>query len=401
MVRKFEATGSAWSVWRVNQAARNLLESQTRPLWVVGELSAWTRSSRGHRYFTLKDAKAELRCVLFAGDAWRLPTDPKEGSHLRAFGQLTVYPARGSFQLVAKKVEAEGGEGLWRMAFNRLRRLLDDEGLLDPARKRPLPERPRRVAVVTSASGAALQDVVAVIARRAPWVRLVVSPASVQGEGAARKIRTAIELAGRADPDLIIVCRGGGGAEDLWAFNQEETARAIAESPVPVVTGIGHEVDRTIADLVADRAAPTPSAAAEMAVPEVGAVLSRVEDLRSALPASLLGQVRARRSRLEELAVSLYGSGERLIGLLRMDIDRALAELVGGARDAVRERRLSLAGYAAGLGALSPLATLERGYSIATGRDGTALRRRADLPAGKEFLLRVSDGEVECRATGG
>ena len=411
---------AVWSVSRVNHAVRNLIESQTRPLWVMGELSSWMRSRNDHRYFTLKDERAELRCVLFASDAWRLPSEPVQGSHLRAFGQLTIYPARGTYQLRATKIATAEGEGLWRLAFDRLRNALDAEGLLDPERKRPLPELPSTIAVVTSPSGAAVRDVIATVHRRAPWVRLVVSPTGVQGEGAAEEIARAVRRAARVvSPDLIIVCRGGGGAEDLWAFNQEATARAIAESPVPVLTGIGHEVDRTIADLVADRAAATPSAAAELAVPEVGAIQSQLKAMRVALDGALRGAVLNRRRRLTDAVVALERAGGTLLDPLRQTTARAGRNMEAAVREVVAARRAHLTtrvapsmeaavravlstrrghltNSAGRLDDLSPLATLARGYSVALSEDGEVLARKSDLWPGRDFSLRVTDGHRPC-----
>jgi exodeoxyribonuclease VII large subunit len=251
-----------WPVSQVNAVARELIEGALPPLWVVGEVANFTRARSGHCYFSLRDEYAQLRCVMWRDEARRLPTAPEEGMQVRALGRLSLYEARGEFQLVVSVLEGRG-DGLWKLAFERLRAKLDAEGLTSPLRKRPLPRVPAVVGVVTSPDGAALRDVISVIRRRAPWTRLVVAGCRVQGDGAAAEIVAALERCGRfSGADVLIVGRGGGSVEDLWAFNDEAVARAIAACPVPVISAVGHETDFTIADLVADLRAPTPSAAA-------------------------------------------------------------------------------------------------------------------------------------------
>ncbi|HEX6940696.1 MAG TPA: exodeoxyribonuclease VII large subunit [Longimicrobiales bacterium] len=370
------ATGQAYTVSAVNALVRELLEGAFPPLWVAGEVSGWKRHTSGHCYFGLRDATAQLRCVMFRSDAQRLPTDPDEGMEVRVLGTLTLYERRGDYQLVVRELEAEGAGGLWRLAFERLRARLEAEGLLAPERKRSLPRCPATVAVVTSPVGAALHDILHVIERRAPWTRVIVSPAKVQGDGAAEDVARAIERVARAGvADVVIVARGGGSVEDLWAFNEEVVARAIAACPIPVISGVGHEVDVTIADLVADARAPTPSAAAEMAVPDGQALARHLEDLGGRLPGGLRQLLAERRGELM---------------LLRTGLGRAV-------RDAVRRRRERLLQAAAKLDALSPLAALRRGYAVPLGDDGRVLRRAAEFVRGGQFRLRVVDGNVRCR----
>ncbi len=258
-----------WTVSQVNLAARRLLEGAVPPLWVSGEITNFTRARSGHCYFTLRDREAQLRCVMWRDEARRLPTAPEEGMEVRALGRLTVYVGRGDFQLAVAALEGRG-EGLWKLAFDRLRARLLAEGLLAPERKRRLPLHPACVGVVTSLEGAALRDILSVLRRRAPWTRVVVCGCRVQGNGAAGEIAAAIGRFGSAGADLLIIGRGGGSREDLWAFNEEIVARAIAASAIPTISAVGHETDLTIADLVADLRAPTPSAAAEAAVPPRG-----------------------------------------------------------------------------------------------------------------------------------
>jgi exodeoxyribonuclease VII large subunit len=294
---------------------------------------------------------------------------------VRAMGRLTLYEQRGEFQLSCFELEAKG-EGLYKLAFDRLRATLDAEGLTAPARRRPIPAHPACVGVVTSSAGAALRDIVTVIRRRAPWTRIVLSSARVQGEGAAEEIARAVRLMARAGcADVLIVGRGGGSIEDLWAFNEEVVARAIADSPVPVISAVGHETDFTIADLVADLRAPTPSAAAEAAVPDQSAVRRRLEDLRGRLMSCTRDRV---------------ADGREAVFNARLDLKAA-------AERGLRARREGLAAHAARLQALSPLNVLARGYAVPLGDGGRVLRRSADFAPGTAFDLRVADGTVPCR----
>jgi exodeoxyribonuclease VII large subunit len=360
----------------LNSVVRDLLEGTFHPLWVLGEVTNWRVAASGHRYFSLRDDRGQIQCVLFQGDARRLPTDPEEGMEVCAFGQVSLYPQRGRYQLIVRNLQAKG-EGLWRLAFERLRRALQDEGLLDPARKRRLPMVPRRIGIVTSRSGAALRDILTIVRRRAPWTSVLVRDCRVQGDGASVEICGALETLGRhPGVDLIILTRGGGSVEDLWCFNEENVARAVAACPVPVIGAIGHEIDVTIVDLVADLRAPTPSAAAEMAVPDGETLRTRIRRFSAGLVTGLRrrGRDGARRSaRLEERL--------RAYMLRRLE------------RDGARWLRL-----AQRLDALSPLHTLRRGYAVPVAPDGSVLRNTGMFEEGGEFRLRVSDGTVHCRS---
>ena len=366
----------ACTVSQVNALARELLEGALPPLWVEGEVTGWKRYPSGHCYFTLRDRDAQLRCVMFRNEAKRLPADPGEGMEVRALGGLSIYEKRGEFQFIARDLDARSVGGLWRIAFDKLVAKLGAEGLLAPERKRPIPRFPARVGIVTSPVGAALHDILTVIERRAPWTRVVFSPARVQGDGAATDIARALaRFAVAGNVDVIIVGRGGGSAEDLWAFNEEIVARAIISSPVPVIAAVGHEVDVTIADLVADLRAATPSAAAERAVPD-GAVLQR----------------------------QLAGTGVALAGGLRRFVsDRRgeLTQLDESMRDAMhqhlRSRAQRLAAVGGRLDALSPLGTLARGFAVPLSASGQVKRRTADFDVGERIRLRVTDGSVSCR----
>jgi exodeoxyribonuclease VII large subunit len=364
----------------LNALVREMLETRVPPLWVEGEISGWKRFASGHRYFCLRDADAQINAVMFRSDAQRLPAEPEEGMHVRAFGQVTLYDRRGDYQLVVRRIEATGDGGLWRIAFERLRAKLEREGLLDPARKRALPRYPRTVGIVTSPVGAALHDMLHIIERRAPWTRVVLSPARVQGEGAAWEVARAIERFARhgIGVDVVIVARGGGSVEDLWAFNEEPVARAIAACPAPVISGVGHETDFTIADFVADLRAPTPSAAAEHAVPDGAALQDELNVARTRLARSLRRFAGRRREQLE---------------FSRDRLERRMRRIV-------ETRRATLARLAGQIEALSPLQSLARGFGVPLDADGRILRRVDDFVTDASFTLRIADGSVQARVAG-
>lgn len=370
--------GELWSVAEVNAAARELIEGVLPPLWVSGEVTGFTRARSGHCYFSLRDATAQLRCVMWRTEAARLPTVPTEGMAVRALGHLTLYEARGEFQLSVAELEGRG-EGLWKLAFDRLRARLATEGLTADHRKRAIPRSPACVGVVTSLSGAALRDILSVIRRRAPWTEIVVCGCRVQGDGAAAEIAAAVRRVSRLRyADVLIVGRGGGSREDLWAFNDELVARALAECEIPTISAVGHETDFTIADLVADLRAPTPSAAAEAAVADAA-------HLRSELGA-LAQRVRtAQELLLEGKQTCLAAAGERIRSAGAEQVER---------------RRTALAGISARLAAASPLAAMARGFAVPLNGGGKVLRGVAELPPGSEFRLRVRDGILPCRVTG-
>jgi exodeoxyribonuclease VII large subunit len=390
-----------WSVSQVNRAVRGLLEETVDPLWVGGEVVGWTRSRAGHCYFGLKDDRAQIRCVIFAREASLLPTDPEEGMQVRVFGELTLYEAKGEYQLVARRVEAEGAEGLWRLAFEKLRAKLEAEGLLAPERKRRLPRAPACVGVVTSKDGAALRDILSVVARRAPWTRVVLRSTRVQGEGAALEIAAALEDLGASGIcEVIIVGRGGGAIEDLWAFNEEPVARAIVACPVPVISAVGHEIDVTISDLVADLRAPTPSAAAEAVVPDGAVVLEMLRRATGRFGRALAAAVERRRSAVDQRLGRLERALERRFGPTRQALDRAAGRLERSVVTRMERRRSALAALGGRLDALSPLSTLRRGYAVARAADGRVLAAVRDLPAGLRFRLRVADGTVAAESLG-
>ena len=369
---------TAIPVASITETARAVIEGSFSPLWVRGEVSDFKRHRNGHWYFCLRDASAQVRCVVWSRSQRGIPTAPDEGMEVTAFGQLTVYPARGEMHLNVTAMDAVG-DGLWRKAMEETRLRLDRDGLLAVARKRALPHAPTRVGMVTSPDGAALRDVISVIRRRAPHVSLVVSAATVQGVNAPAEIVAAIQRICRfGEIDVLIVGRGGGGREDLWAFNDESVARAIADATVPVISGVGHEIDITIADLVADHRAATPSAAAEAAVPMRSELLASLRDIGNELRSSLVHLAARSRLDLETTATSLRRAA---------------------AIDA--ERRRSVIGATAGrLNALSPLAILARGYSVArAATDRRTLASVEDFHAGDLFTLTLRDGDIRARVT--
>lgn len=371
------SASSAIPVGVLTQTAREVLEGAFVPLWVRGEVTDFKAHRNGHWYFCLRDESAQLRCVVWARDQRRIPAAPDEGMQVTALGQLTVYAARGEMQFTIKAMEAEG-DGLWRKAVERTLAALERDGLLAAERKRPLPRYPRRIAIVTSPSGAAVRDVIAVARRRSPGVQVVVVPAKVQGDGAPEELCLALERVARwRDVDVVIIGRGGGGREDLWAFNDERVARAVAACPVPVVSAVGHEVDITVCDLVADHRAATPSAAAEACVPMREALEGELRALGGAMRAAMRWRTEDGRQRLRLAARDAVRLAERI----------------------AERRRAGLEHAAARLHALSPLATLERGFAVASDASGRTLTRAADFAAGSPFTLRVRDGVVDAVAS--
>lgn len=364
------------TVSALNAFARSVLEQRVPPVWVVGEISGWKIAPNGHCYFTLKDKRAVVRCIMWARDAERLPMHPAESMQVRVHGHLTLYESRGDFQLSVHTLEATAEGGFWALRRERIRKKLEAEGLLEHARKQSLPRFPMTVGVVTSEVGAVQDDIRRVIERRAPWVKLVFAYARVQGEGAAQDvIRGMRRLFKRGDVDVMILARGGGSVEDLWAFNEEELARAISKCPIPVVSAVGHETDVTIADLVADVRAATPSVAAETVVPDRAALEREFVNVRNRMALAVKRRVK--------------NAGMRFEGVQR--------ELVYGMRKAVRRRQDRLERAAGKLEALSPLSALARGYSVALDDHGRVLRRTGDFVKDSEFQLRVTDGRIRAR----
>lgn len=391
-----------WSVTQVNRAVRGLLEDTIESLWISGEVANWTRARSGHCYFTLKDEQSQLRSVMFKTEAETLPADPEEGTTVRAFGGLTLYEARGEYQLVVRRLEAQDAEGLWRQAFERLRLELEAEGLLAPERKRALPRFPKAVGVVTSLAGAALADILTVVRRRAPWTRVVVRGARVQGEGSGDEVAEAIAaLGGSGLVDVLIVGRGGGSLEDLWAFNEEVVARAIVACPIPVISAVGHEVDVTISDLVADVRAPTPSAGAEAAVEDGEGLSDALSVTRTRMSGALRAITFRRREVLGVRLGQLRRSGVGLVQPRREAVSRTGDRMESAVRGIATLKKARLTEVAGKMDVLSPLATLGRGYALPQNASGRILRTVEAFKKGDRFSLRVSDGSVPCEVRGG
>jgi exodeoxyribonuclease VII large subunit len=373
-----ESARSAVAVSTLTETARDVVEGAFIPLWVRGEVTDFKSHRNGHWYFCLRDSRSQIRCVVWNRDQRSIPASPDDGMQVAAFGRLTVYASRGEMQFTVVRMEARG-DGLRRKKLEITRQRLEKDGLLAPERKRPLPTHPRVIAVVTSPDGAALHDIVAVVRRRAAAVRLVVIPAAVQGDGAPAELCNAIERVNRwGEADLAIIGRGGGSLEDLWAFNDERVARAVANCRVPTISAVGHEIDISICDLVADLRAPTPSAAAE------AAVRSSIE-MQSELRKFALRITGATRSMLRE----------------KNDHLRHLGRDIASAAESQLETRMTRIQTAAGrLNALSPLATLARGYAVARGEDGRSLSSVDAFTKDQPFDLVVRDGVVPARVSG-
>ena len=369
---------AAIAVHTLTTAAKDLIEGAFPPLWVRGEVSNFKAHRNGHWYFSLKDREAQVNCVIWSSAAKRMPAAPDDGMEVLALGQMTVWPVRGDLQFSVRALEA-AGDGLWRKALEQTRLRLEKDGLLDPARKRPLPAFPRRIAVITSPDGAAMHDIITVSRSRSANVELVIIPAKVQGDGAPESLIGAIEQLCRwGDADLLIIGRGGGSREDLWAFNDERVARALAACPVPTISAVGHEVDVSICDLVADVRAATPSAAAELAVPSRREVVARVDALGKRLAAAA--------KRREDRAVAALSQVRKRLAL--------------AAQRVMERRRAKLETIAGQLHALSPLNTLSRGFAVARTPGGATLSSRSDFATGTPFDLWLRDGIVEATAGG-
>ena len=427
------------TVSALTKSVRDLIEHRYPLLWVAGELSNFTLAKSGHAYFVLKDERAQVRCVMFKHRTQQLEWQPRDGMQIEAQALLTLYEPRGDFQLNVETMR-RAGLGVLFEAFLRLREKLEKEGLFEAEKKRPLPRFPRVIGVITSRDAAALRDVLTTLDRRNPSVAVVVFPVRVQGDGAAAEIAAALDIAGRrGECDVLLLVRGGGSIEDLWAFNEEIVARALRACPIPVVTGIGHETDFTIADFAADQRAPTPTAAAEMVSPERARLLDAVHALAARLGASARHEIEGRMLHVDHLARRLIHPGARLQAqgeLLRQlearlgqVLARAVAErqwrigallqrsrarlpnfaelsarsaqamsrMRGAARARIERARADCARLEASLSHLDPGAVLERGYSIVQKLDGNVVRDSASLAIEEPVVLRFARGRARAR----
>ncbi len=386
------------SVSEATALVKECIEEGLAPFWVEGEVSNFVAHTSGHFYFSLKDAHSQLRCVMFRGANRRLRFRPENGMACAAFGQVGVYAPSGQYQLIAVRM-LPAGEGELQVAFEALKRRLEGEGLFAPERKRPLPAFPRVVGVVTSPTGAAIRDITRVLQRRWPPVSILLYPAKVQGEGAARQIAAGIAaLEAHGEAELLIVGRGGGSLEDLWAFNEEMTARAIAEASVPVISAVGHETDVTIADFVADLRAPTPSAAAELAVRDYRETIAECQGLLQRSGRGLLRNLERMQLKLDALRRSR--ALQSPIDRLHQENQRA-DELFERSRRAVlgylTQRTERLEGLGSRLEALNPETVLQRGYAVARDARGGVLRSASAVAVDDEIEVELGAGRLRCR----
>lgn len=432
-----------FTVTRLNSAVRMILEQDLGLVWLTGELSNLAMPSSGHWYFSLKDMSAQVRCAMFKGNNRRVPFRPQDGMQVLVQARVSLYEPRGDYQLIIESMQP-AGDGMLALRFEELKRRLGAEGLFDEGRKRPLPREPRAVGLVTSATGAALHDMLTVLGRRAPDLPVFIYPTQVQGSAATAQIVSAILLANRrAEVDVLIVGRGGGSLEDLWCFNEEAVARAIAGSAIPVVSAVGHEVDVTISDFAADLRAPTPSAAAELVAPDRSARAQRLVHLKQRLVQAISRRQTAARhgfvllqkrldhqdpkrrleqqsQRLDELDRRLQQhlrerlhQGERRLAGLAMRLQAKSPEKLlaaGKRRHQLAEERLHtlmskcqdlaahrLAMLSARLDGISPLATLGRGYAIVRTPSGEVISRTAQVSPGQQLVTTLSEGALRVR----
>lgn len=386
------------TVTQITRQLKDCLEGNFPAVAVRGEVSSAMQAASGHVYFTLKDEKAQLRVVMWSRVARRVRFDVTDGIELVAIGRIELYPARGSYQLVVEELIPEG-IGPLELAFRQLHDKLSAEGLFEPARKRPLPRYPRRIALITSPTGAAIRDLLQVITRRWRAVDILIVPVPVQGDRAAPAIADAFARVARLRTlDVVVTGRGGGSLEDLWAFNEEIVARAIAGCPCPVVSAVGHEIDVTIADLVADHRALTPSEAAERIVPDMVELRERLSYAAGRLAASLRERASLARSQLEmiESRRVLMHPFERL-HREEEQLDEWHRRLIHAARTRQRRAGEEVGRLAASLNALSPLNVLQRGYSITQGPDGTIVRKAGDVVPGDRIITRLHQGRLVAR----
>jgi exodeoxyribonuclease VII large subunit len=423
----FQTTSKVLTVSELTRSIRGTLEAKFGAVWVQGEVSNYKAHPNGHQYFTLKDARAQIACVIWRDSMAPLRQPLADGARIQILGTVTVFEARGQYQINVQIVQPFG-QGALQAKFEALKRKLEAEGLFDPARKRPLPKFPKRIGIVTSPSGAAIRDILNILRRRAPWLSILISPVRVQGTGAAQEIAVAIrELATPNENfvplDLIIVTRGGGSIEDLWEFNEEILARTIASVEVPIVSAVGHEIDFTICDFVADLRAPTPSAAAELIVRDIVDLVRDLEGCTRRLGRELLNRVRDAQQQLDHARETLHRClGHKIDNYRRVlahalatlqarspirelmlrrnrfaDLQRRLRELPRHNLELARHRFDRIAGI---LRVLGPEATLRRGYSITRNERGDLIRTVSAVRPKMKIRTRVSDGEFESTTSG-
>lgn len=370
-------------------------------VWVKGEISNFKHHSSGHMYFTLKDKTSALRCIMFRSRNQGMQFKPAEGMSVVARGYVTVYERDGQYQLYVEEMQPDGVGALYT-AFLQLKAQLEAEGLFAQERKRNLPKFPRKVGVVTSPTGAAIRDIITVITRRFPQTHIIIIPVKVQGQEAPAEIAEGIRIANSmGDIDVLVVGRGGGSIEELWAFNTEVVARSIFESSIPVVSAVGHETDFTIADFVADRRAPTPSAAAELVVPDIMEIRKHIKNLSQRISLGMRNNVSMLRRRLERLSEhSVLTRPKDELYKKMMELDYMTRRLGQNIKVLINNNKTSLALNASRLNSLSPLATLSRGYSIALDSKGKVIKNAGEVEVGGDMEIIVSDGRIQCSVKG-
>ncbi|MEE1869764.1 MULTISPECIES: exodeoxyribonuclease VII large subunit [Pseudomonas] len=428
------------TVSQLNGRARVLLEDVFRNVWVEGEISNLARPASGHIYFTLKDSGAQVRCALFRQNAVRVRQALRDGLAVKVRGKVSLFEGRGDYQLILDTVEP-AGDGALRLAFDALKEKLGAEGLFSAENKVALPAHPQRIGIISSPTGAVIRDIISVFRRRAPQVELTLIPTAVQGREAINQIVRALQLADGRGFDALILARGGGSLEDLWCFNEEAVARAIAACVTPIVSAVGHETDVSISDFVADVRAPTPSAAAELLAPDSSDLQRRIDSLKRRLLLRIQSRLMHDRLRLDSLTRRLRHPGERLrqqaqrlddldmrlrrafeqrlnqrrerlarldtrlaaqhpgrtLALLKQRLDSLAERLPRAMRDTLKDRRQRLQAHAQTLQIVSPLATLGRGYSILLDERGQAIRSAAQTHNGQRLTARLGEGELQVR----
>ena len=383
------------TVSQLNAYMKRVVDGQTalNDIWIKGEISNFKDHYSGHLYITLKDDGGVLKAVMFKSAAQNLTFRPEDGMKVLARGRIGVYEQSGTYQLYISEMTPDGLGELY-VAYEQLKKKLGDEGLFDEDKKKPIPKYPERVGVITAATGAAVRDIINVITRRYPYCEIILFPSLVQGAGAAPNIVEGIEYFNKNKLcDTLIVGRGGGSIEDLWAFNEEIVARAIFASQIPVISAVGHETDFTIADFVADLRAPTPSAAAEIAVPSQLELISKISTMSGRMQTAVINGLKNRRLRVEKLSMR---SPQNKIDDLRQKNDNLIKQAEKSFMLSFEGKKKELARLFAKLDALSPLGVMARGYAIASEEDGTVIRTVSKMTPGKEFSLRLSDGECDC-----
>lgn len=388
------------TVSQLTYALKRLIEDNflLEGVWVQGEISNFTAHSSGHLYFTLKDAGACIRCVMFKSQTWRLKFKPADGHEVAIKGRIGVYEKRGQYQLYVEEMTPSGLGSLYQ-AFAKLKEKLEQEGLFDPDRKRKLPPLPQKIGVITSPTGAAVQDIIKILRRRRPNVDILIFPAQVQGSEAPASLIKALDDAARFQYlDLVIIGRGGGSLEELWAFNDEGLARAIADFPKPIISAVGHETDFTIADFVADLRAPTPSGAAELAVPDQQSLANQVKQYQNRLYQGVKSKLQNERRILQKITRSrVLAFPKQSLDVRRQEVDLLNERLFRQVNQNLIIRREQFLKVVGQLDTLSPLATLQRGYSIVQKPDGTFVKHTTQVEPGDQLKVTLASGKLNCQ----